>query len=159
MKNITWLGLIIIAIVVAFIGGYYASKIIDSIFPIAEPDIVGVASDTSGMDAASVGLSDILHVAERRIVNLERGLAESERYNSELEQQLGESENYARGLERNNSELEQQLVSSQNNTAELERLFSRLAAGNDQIIEGLKRGDYAQQQFTEYLKRLSGSDN
>ncbi len=159
MKNITWLGLIIIAIVVAFIGGYYASKIIDSIFPIAEPNIVEFASDTSGMDTISAGLSNQLNVAEGRIFELERQLTESERYNSNLEQRLIDSEDNTGKLERDNQELERRLISSQNNTAELERLFSSLAEGNDKIIEGLERGEYAQQQFTEYLKRLSREDN
>ncbi|HDY89817.1 MAG TPA: hypothetical protein ENH82_17085 [bacterium] len=154
MKSITWLGLIIIAVVVSFIGGYYASKIIGSFFPVDEPDIVGVASDTSGMDGIAARLSDSLDVAEGRIVELEQRLTESERYNIDLEQRLIDSEDNTGKLERNNQELERRLISSQNNTAELERLFSRLAEGNEKNIEGFERFELAQQKFSGFLERL-----
>ncbi len=154
MKSITWLGLIIIAVIVSFIGGYYAGKIIGSFFPIDEPDIVGVASDTSGMDGFAARLSDSLNVAKGRIVELERIDKERQRAYSDLEQQFIERETYTRGLERNNNELEQQLIRSQNSGAELERIFGRLAEGDEKTIEGFERFELAQQRFAGLLKRL-----
>ncbi|HDY86784.1 MAG TPA: hypothetical protein ENH82_01565, partial [bacterium] len=145
MKNVPWVGLIIIAVIVSFIGGYYASKIIDFIIPVDEPDIVGVASDTSGMDGITAGLSNSLDVAEGRIVELERIDRERQRAYSDLEQRLVDSENNSRRLRQNNIQLEQQLIRSRNSGAELERILGRLAEGDERTIEGFERFELAQQ--------------